>query len=367
MPTTARVWVSAFLICAGIVVFPAYHHWFATRTWVAMDTPISLAPGHVKTRDFYINLHTVFRFQIDLTGYDDDYWRYPACKDYEVIQTRWWLSHDGRVTSTWEDSWDNHWAGVPHGPVSGSYLGAFESSPGRYDLDVEFASDASCLQRFHPHLRVYADDTDYAGGGWIFATALLTCCLLTGAGIGLLLASWAAPRPAKLSCGESLAVFDTLCVRRESLRRRPTLMSPSSILPTVGYLYATTCLLIFLVIAPLQLSRFFRSHGIPARVLRSDVMMQASREQQTTGLLVYVDRNGSLYLNSKQVTATELPRALEEGFARRADWSVYVEGDPNLAYRTVVGAMDLVRSAHGKVIMLTPGIRADVAAARSRR
>jgi biopolymer transport protein ExbD len=363
MPTPARVWVSLLLICAGIVLFPAYRHWFATRTWVALDTPISLAPGHVRTGDFCVNIHTIFRFQIDLPGYDDEYWRYPDCEDYKVIQTRWWLSSEGRVTSTWEDFWDNHWAGLPHGPVSGSYLGAFESSPGRYDLDVEIAPGASCLQRFHPHLRVYADDSDYAGGGWIFATAFLASCLLAGAGGGLLLVSWTAPIPARISRGESLAIFETLRARRESARRRPLLMGPASVLPTVAYFYATTFFVLFLAMAPFQLSRSSRSAGIPARLLRAEVT-RASFDQPATGLLVYVDRSGRLYLNSKPVTPRELQRTLEGEFALRADWSVYVEGDPNVTYQTVVGAMDLVRTAHGKVIILTPAMRSEAEAAR---
>lgn len=140
-------------------------------------------------------------------------------------------------------------------------------------------------------------------------------------------------------------------------------MGPLSILPTVAYFYASTFFLLFLVIAPFRLSRFSRSEGIPARLLRTDVI-QATMDQPATGLLVYVDRSGRLYLVSKLMAPKELQRALEKDFALRADWSVYVEGDPNLAYQTVVQAMDIVRSAHGKVILLTPRTRAEVEARR---
>ena len=102
------------------------------------------------------------------------------------------------------------------------------------------------------------------------------------------------------------------------------------------------------------------------RLLRTDTI-QATMDQPTTGLLVYVARNGDLYLNSRRLTSAQLERALEQQFALRADWSVYVESDPDVTYQTVVRAMDLVRSANGRVIMLTPGMRADAAAARSRR
>jgi biopolymer transport protein ExbD len=361
MPTPARVWVSLFLICAGIVLFPTYRHWFATRTWVAVDTPISLARGHVRVDNFSVDLNAVFYLEIKLKGYD---YYDPACQEYEVIQTRWWLSRDGRVTSTSKDFWNSHGVAIADSLMSGPDLGAFNGATGRYNLDLEFASDAGCLQRFHPHLRVYADDTDYAGGGWIFATVLLASWLLVGAGGGLLLVSWTTPLPVEVSRGESLAIFDTLLLaRRDSSRRRLLLMGPASTLPTVAYFYATTFFLLVLVVAPFQLGRFPRSHGIPARLLRADVI-QATMDQPTTGLLVYVDQNERLYLNSKPIAPKELRRALEKEFALRADWSVYVEADPDVAYRTVVQAMDLVRSAHGKVIILTPRTRAEAEAVR---
>jgi len=55
-----------------------------------------------------------------------------------------------------------------------------------------------------------------------------------------------------------------------------------------------------------------------------------------------------------------LPQALEEEFERRADWSVYIEAESAADYQQVARAMDLVRKAHGKLIMLTPGTRAEL-------
>jgi biopolymer transport protein ExbD len=359
MPTPARVWLSASLICAGFALFPAYHHWLATRTWEPVDIPVSLAPGHINTGDFEVNLHRTFHFAIE-TAYSYD----PACQDYNVLQTRWWLSRDGQAVETWEDFWNNHWARVPHGPMSGSYLGAFEGDPGRYSLDVEIASDASCLQKYQPKLRVYADDSNYAKGGWIFEMTLLTSCLLIGVGAGFLGVSCALPAAIEVPSRESLAIFKTLRVRREASRRKLMVMGPASILPTVGYFYAATFFLLFLTMVPFRLGRSRWDQGIPARLLRAN-LIQASLDQPQTGLLVEVDGNGDLYLSSKPVTAAELQRALEDEFARRADWSVYVEADPDVAYAGVVRAMDTVRGAHGKVILLTPDTRADVEKARA--
>jgi len=172
----------------------------------------------------------------------------------------------------------------------------------------------------------------------------------------------APPSQVHATRGESLGIFDRLRTDGESARLKLTLMSPSSATANTGYAWGLACFCIFLGIAPLILSRTQRGDGIPVRVLAPGVL-RSDTDRTTTGLLVYVARSGKLYLNSKPVTEKELPGALEHAFALRADWSVYVEGDPELPYAAVVRAMDQIRSAGGKVIMLTPGMRAEAQSA----
>lgn len=175
------------------------------------------------------------------------------------------------------------------------------------------------------------------------------------------------PTPAanKAPRGESLAIFETLRVQREAHQRKLALMSPGTIVPSVGYMFAVTWFVIFLAFAPFRFVRQ-QNDGIPVRLLRGDVIGASVVAGPVTGLLVYVDATGELYLNSKRVTAAELQAALANEFARRADWSVYVEGDPDAAYLAVIQAMDLVRGAHGRVILLTPEMRAEAEMARRR-
>lgn len=130
---------------------------------------------------------------------------------------------------------------------------------------------------------------------------------------------------------------------------------PSSGLHTIGYMRGLTCLVGFLASSTLILGRNSRAVGIPASVTALAVQ---AHDELTPGLLVYVDSSGALYLNSKRVTRKQLPAALGEKLARRADWRVYVEGDPNTDYRSVIQAMDFVRRAHASVILLTPKMRA---------
>ena len=354
LPTAPRIWFSLCLIGAGLILFPAYKHWVSTRTWVVVDMPISLAPGHIKSGNFPINISTDYHIGIQLQGHD---WRYPDCLDYEIIQTRWWLFRDGHVTYRWVDFWANYFNETSDSPARGSYLGTFQSGHGFYNLDIEMVSDATCLQPYHPHLRVYADDDDYVRGGFVYEMALFGSFALIGIAVAFLLISSLVPLETKIRHGDSLAIFHTLVLNHEPTRRKLLLMGPASTLPTIGYVYALTCLILFLVNAPFYLADWRQNYGLRARTLLPGII-QPNTDQET-GLLVYVDQHGGMYLNSKPIAAEQLQHALEVELSRRPDWSVYVEGDLNVEYQAVIRAMDLVRSAHGEVIMLTPKMRAE--------
>lgn len=314
-----------------------------TRAFVPVDMPVSLAPGHVKA-DFYTNLEASYFIEIEL----DQSRLVPGCLEYAVLKTRWTVFRDGRVVAAMDED-----------KSEGGWLGYFDSTPGRYTLDVDVLSDASCLSVQSPRLRVSTYHEDYSEGE---ALLILISITFGGGGLALVLITLTAAGQAEITPGQGLAIFATLRAQNEASRGKLLLMGPGSTLPTVGYVWGITYFVLFVVCAPFLMGSFrWPSRGIPVRLLRPGVI-QARTDRQTTGLLVYVDQNRKLYLGSKPVTAEELPPALEKEFARRADWSVYVEGDSNASYGDVVWAMDLVRSSQGKVIMLTPNMRAEAQA-----
>lgn len=356
IPTAPRIGASLVLLCVGIGLFPAYKHWVATRTWVVVDMPVSLSTGHIKVTNLYVNLNATYQMEIDLQEYE--YWQHPDCQDYKVIHTRWWLSRGGKVETTWKEYWRDSWHDQGDSSTSGNGFGAFEATSGRYDLDIELVSDASCLQPFHPRLHISTEDDDYIRGGRVYGIVLLSSWALAGIGVAFLLVSSDMPHRAQLARGESLAIFDRLRVEHEAARRKLALMGRASMIPTVGYMFALTYTVLFLLFAPFRLVKY-PAHGIPVRLLRPGVIL-ASSTRYRTGLLVYVDRSGNFYLNSQPIAPEELPQALEEEFEPRADWSVYIEAESAADYQQVARAMDLVRKAHGKLIMLTPGTRAEL-------
>jgi hypothetical protein len=184
MPAARRVWLCAFLIAAGLALFPAYRQWVSTRTWVAADVPISLAAGHFSTGNFYINVGTVYHIEIVLKDYGDT--NNPDCLDYQVIHTRWWLYRGGRMISTWKDFWGDYLEGQPNRAMAGKYLGDFDSVIGDYRIEGEMATDATCLQNGGARLRVYAENSNYSPGSKIWQCFQVCVVALVGIGLGLL-------------------------------------------------------------------------------------------------------------------------------------------------------------------------------------
>jgi biopolymer transport protein ExbD len=264
-----------------------------------------------------------------------------------MVQTLWTVTLDGKT--------------VPEGgklPTVGCDVGTISSGPGRYSLDIEVISDTATLNTLSPrlHIEAYwwnyaeANDTadDFSALGFFFAVVGIAVLLLSSVGLNR---SW----PQELTLNISPPRANRL--RRQG--RDSPLLDPRTTAPLLGYVYAVTYMVVFLVNAPFYLATWFYDAGLPVRFVRPGVVLAASGRE--TGLLVYVDRAGNFYLNSKPIAAQELPPALEAELARRADHTVYVEGDPTIEYGAVVQAMSLVRAAGGDVVMTTPKLRAETA------
>lgn len=139
---SGQVWIGIVLVLFGLVAFIAVHRWMTTRTFVAIDMPISLGRGHTRTGPFQINLKDFYGVRIDTRrqSYFD-----PKCPPYEAD---WVLYRDGHVVAK------NEWT-----PYTG--LGGFKSEKGTYDLELEVLSDTRCLDHGAPRLLVSTDKSNY--------------------------------------------------------------------------------------------------------------------------------------------------------------------------------------------------------------
>ena len=111
---TLRLVRSRPVLC-GLTSSPAIERWMATRTRIAVDLPVSLARGQVRTESFKISLRNSYRVEID-TGEQRQASR--SCYSYGLLKARWLLYRDGKLVANWYD------------PSPYSDLGWFDSEKG---------------------------------------------------------------------------------------------------------------------------------------------------------------------------------------------------------------------------------------------
>ena len=98
-------------------------------------------------------------------------------------------------------------------------------------------------------------------------------------------------------------------------------------------------LIIFMVITPM-LQKGVSVDLVKARNPRG--MQDADKED---AVVVAISRDGTVYLGSNKVPASELAPKVKDMLANRPDKTVYVKSDSRAKYKDVVDVVDNVRSA----------------------
>lgn len=310
----------------------------ATRTFVPVDMPVSLAPGRIKTGPFNINLRDEYSIWIDL---DETVPFDATCNAYSSLQTRWELYRSGRVAAKWD-----------HPLLLGTYLEGFYAEEGTYELEVKVLSDASCLNPAHPRLRVNTGKFEYAEQA---SPILWLSVLFIGTGLALLVLFGNARfgersnQVAGLSGSPGLAHFQWA----QKLPLKPAFSG----LPSFGLV--CTLVLSWLVMIHMlfhQMGRF-RSKGLGISVMRQ--VLQPERSNRWTEplvLTVLAAGPGSatkLYLNSKPLSWAEATGRLKAELSKRSVWVVYVEADSQVSWQDALSAIDIARGLNAKVVLLT--------------
>ena len=104
-------------------------------------------------------------------------------------------------------------------------------------------------------------------------------------------------------------------------------------------------LIIFMVVTPLL------EKNIPVRTPNSEKVEQAT-EVPPDQLVVYVDKNGSMRINSDHVEPAELSARLKTKLDVRADSDrvVFIVADDLLSYATLVSVLDAAKLAGADVL-----------------
>ena len=82
---------------------------------------------------------------------------------------------------------------------------------------------------------------------------------------------------------------------------------------------------------------------------------------------VYVRSPGQFFVNGEVVTRERLEGTLREELGHRAEWTVYVEADPDTRFMDTVYVIDTIQGLGGKVLWITPRTRAEWSEERALR
>jgi biopolymer transport protein ExbD len=323
-PATARR-IGIASILAAVILYFGFTRWMDGRTWVALITPVKLTPGHVTKQTFEINLNAGYVVHIDSATRQD-----PACNEPSPFQlnAHWVMSRAGQVVA------DAH--------SDGLWLGWFKSSPGTYSLDLEVISASRCLQAGETWLRVetFRNSDDGLTQGLVAGI-----CILSLSGIGFLFRAFDLQISRLLPGIQGASVSER---RRPPKPRRLKLDKRFATLPNYGF----CCSLVYAPFAFfLMLTGPAPQHGLYVHIIKDLSVVQPF--PGAGPLVIRVDEKGHYYLGSKEVSENDLPATLEEALRLRCDKVVYVEGDPDVQYQSVVYAVDIIRGAKAHVVLVS--------------
>jgi biopolymer transport protein ExbD len=160
--TLLRIRIGVALILIASAIYGGWEWWMATRTWVPLVMPVSLARGHIRSPEFKINLDAGFWIFVEvetkvddegvscLTGYTSDYCLKNGVRE---LRASWTLSDRGRVVARGStESYQGSRGGML---TKARDLGNFSVPAGdHFVLDVELPEDNSHFNGGHPRLTI---------------------------------------------------------------------------------------------------------------------------------------------------------------------------------------------------------------------
>jgi biopolymer transport protein ExbD len=332
---SVQMWIGIVLVFIGLVVFIGVHRWMTTRTFVAVDKPISLARGHITTGPFQMNLKDSYAVRIE-TGsrpYFD-----PNCPSYGRLKAHWVLYKDGHVVAVWNES------------APDADLGGFDSEEGTYDLDLEVLSDTNCLNPGNPRLLIYTNKSKYED---YTVPILWASALSVMLGVSLVTLSCISAsekrRPPTTRITDSESIGQNFKWAQKLPLRKQFLTLPAFALIASTTLFVPV--IVFFLLSPLP------ARGLFVALIKS-LPLTANNDRLTGPVVVQVVDAGPrveprVYVNSKATSWDNLGSALKDELKVRPEWVVYVEADENVPWADAVNVIDVAKGVHAKAVLLT--------------
>ena len=198
MSVSKLTWAGIVCVTVAIATFGAWAIWLQARISKPVYMPVSMAPGQIHTKEFWINRSGPYFISIEakkripfdmlncllgmprLSGAS-------ACDRQSVVQANWSVTSGGVVIAKGSIDADKG-AGWANDTIERG-IGRFNGESGRsYILDVDFTTDGSALSATDPHLIVEVSPDVYEGDAWISFCVLGACSVFALVGVVFLAA-----------------------------------------------------------------------------------------------------------------------------------------------------------------------------------
>jgi biopolymer transport protein ExbD len=326
--------IGVCLILAGIALFASAVHWLAPHPDVGFQLPVSLSPGHIATGNFTVEPYTFYNIVIEF----DNRSRISAhCRPYSVLNTQFVLSGGGKEehgSSPWEDT--------------GLNIADIYSESTQYAFDVDVFPGATCLNAGNPRLKVqtvpYPSDL-YTALTWFSVFSV-------GAGLVLLMQAHISRPASEIAI---LRIFPEMVLRNVLPIKKHRPLTPIQGMPHSGLFFGT---LLWILVFTFMMFGPRTSKGLLVNLENHDpVVWEKSPWSDTLEVYIASGRAERFFINGQPVKRSELGSKLKEQLARRAEWTVYFEADPDTEFRDAAYAIDTIQACGAKLIWITPKMR----------
>jgi biopolymer transport protein ExbD len=348
-------YLSVATILAALALPQAYWQWLETRTFVALDMPVSLSKGDIRTPDFPINLKGWYHIVV----WVDSVSGCQAGLSHPALVSRSTVRSNGKVIESSEGR--------------DRYLGHFYvAKEGHYAVALETISDPTCLNAGHPRIGVWTESNSYVNlynqlrnAGIVIAflcLGLFAFSFSSTVGVVTLFAPAVVRMVYPIAPRTSSKMGDVTPESVEFRRhRRLPLKRKFAMLPNRGLIGGPIILLLlilmFILLSP-QESRGIYVRLVPRHHSGPDELCLAGP------IVVTISQSGSasrFLVNGGEVNKEELEGSLKSKLAQRADWEVLIEGDDSVSFADPMYAIDVINALHAKAVILTPKLKAQMA------
>jgi biopolymer transport protein ExbD len=325
--SSGKLGIAAMVV--GVLLYATVALLMVTRSFVPVNLPISLSPGHFSTGTFKVNTEGTYWIAVYTRANS------PGCDLQQRLKAKWTATKGGKVQS--EGTYRGGW-----------WLGGFYGTHGEYKIDVDVLSDTSCLNSAEPRIEI-GSDTAYEEYAGLHAFAIVLALPLVGLSVTLLILSLRAKKPA-LSVPEERIVSDLRVqyVSHDRYLRFP-LGRKFSGMPTFGFVAVTVGLCVLVSNWVMIAIAHIPAEGNYVRITRpKPALLLASLGEEP--VIVSVRRSDKrfpnqdeprLFVNSQSVSWQDLSKTLRAELSRRAGRVVYVEGEDRLPYSDIAQVVDI--------------------------